>query len=438
MTILRIRAFKPLLSYYVNHKKIIDRTFLFLLLTGYTISVYQRGTDFPVVYEAGNRMLQLERITYFEAHAFSYPPFFAFISIPLALLPYQLAKMSYFFLSVGALLMSVIWLKKIIENSERFKIPEDSHMSKFFTGIYLLLTARFIINNFEHLQSDMFVLLSMTGGLYFFTKGKNVHSALMLALGASIKVTPFLILIYFLWKREWKLFALGLIFTITLNLLPDIFFGSNRDNSYLSEWTPLISGRLNPQETLSETDEVWGLTSRMNQSLSTTLQRYFTDAPVITYSDHEVHVNMLSLEPKNVKLIALFIILIMAAGFAWVTRKKYKSRSDDRYLVEYALALILILLASPVSSKPHFSILLLSHALIIASIYHGQLNKGYLNSLIFAFILSTLMVDGIVGIEIGRYFEALGNVTFHAVTAGSLVLIILLNLKPKITGQISR
>ena len=435
---LLIRIFKPILSYYVLHKRIIDRIFLFLLLTGYTISVYLRGTDFPVVYEAGNRMFHFERITYFEAHAFSYPPFFAFISIPLALLPYQLAKMIYFFLSIGALVVSVKWLKIILDKSSGFKIPDSSQMSKLFTGIYLLLTARFIINNFEHLQSDMFVLLSMTGGLYFFIKGKNVHSAFMLAFGAAIKVTPFLMLVYFLWKREWKIFIIGLIFTLSLNILPDIFFGSKRDNSYLSEWTPLISGRLNPQDSSIETDKVWGLTSRMNQSLSTTLQRYFTNSPVIIYSDHKVYVNMLSLDPKSVKLIALFIVLFMGAGFAWVTRKRIYSRSDDRYLLEYALALILILLASPVSSKPHFSTLLLSHALIIASLYHGLLNRTYLNSLLFAFALSTIMVDGIVGKEIGRYLEALGNVTFHAITAGSLVLIILLNLKPKIIGNNSR
>lgn len=435
---MQIRVLKQILSYYVHHKIIIDRTFLLLLLTGYTISVYQRGTDFPVVYEAGNRMLQFERITYFEAHAFSYPPFFAFISIPLALLPYQLAKMVYFFLSVGALVMSVRWLKIILENSSRFKIPDSSQLSKLFTGIYLLLTARFIINNFEHLQSDMFILLSMTGGLYLFTKGKNVQSAFILAFGASIKVTPFLMLIYFLWKREWKIFIIGLIFTLSLNFLPDIFFGSKRDNSYISEWTSLITGRLIPQGTLLETDKVWGLTSRMNQSLSTALQRYFTNSPVITYSDHKVYVNMLSLEPKSVKLIAFFIILFMGAGFAWVTRKRIDSRYDDRYLLEYALALILILLASPVSSKPHFSTMLLSHALIIASLYHGLLNKTYLNSLLFAFALSTIMVDGIVGKEIGRYLEALGNVTFHAITAGSLVLIILLNLKPKFTGNNNR
>jgi len=420
----------------VHNKKIIDRIFLFVLLTGYTISVYLRGTDFPVVYEAGNRMLQFERITYFEAHAFSYPPFFAFISIPLALLPYQLAKMVYFFLSVGALVMSVKWLIEILENSNRFKIPKSSQMSKFFTGIFLLLTARFIINNFEHLQSDMFILLSMIGGLYFFTKGKNVHSAFMLAFGASMKVTPFLILIYFLWKREWKIFILGLMFTLLLNFLPDIVLGGKRDKSYISEWVPLISGRLNPEKSSSETDKVWELNSRMNQSLSTTLQRYLTNSPVITYSDHKVHVNILSLKPKSVKLITLFVILMLAIGFAWVTRKKIDSHSDDRYLLEYALALILILLASPVSSKPHFSTLLLSHALIIASFYHGYLNKEYMIPLIIAFILSTLMVDGIACKEVGRYLEALGNVTFHAITAGSLALMILFKFKSNIINNI--
>jgi len=125
---------------------------------------------------------------------------------------------------------------------------------------------------------------------------------------------------------------------------------------------------------------------------------------------------------------------MMAIGFAWVTRKKIDSRSNDRYLIEYALALILILIASPVSSKPHFSTLLLSHALIIASFYHGYLKKEYLIPLTITFILSTLMVDGLVGKEIGRYLEALGNVTFHAITAGSLSLLILFKLKSNNSG----
>jgi len=419
--------------FYVRHKKIVDRVFLILLLTGYSISVYLRGTDFPVLYEAGNRMIQFEQITFFETHAFSYPPFYAFISIPLALLPFQVAKMIYFFLSISALVISVVWIKRIIADSGSFNIPESSTFSKIFTGLFILFSARFIINNFEHLQSDMFILLTMTGGLYYFRIGKKFNSAFMLALGAALKVTPFLMLLYFLWKREWKIFLIGVLFTILLNIMPDLFLSSNRETSYLSEWTPLITGRLNPQESSTETDKVWELTSRMNQSLSTTLQRYFTNAPVVIYADKTVYVNMLSLRPESVKMLSLFIVLLMGAGFAWVTREKIEKHTDDRYLLEYALALILILLASPVSSKPHFAILLLPHALIFSSLYHKRLNINYLNSLIFAFVLSSLMVDGFVGKEIGRYFEALGNVTFHAITAGSLVLIVLLKLKANST-----
>jgi len=97
--------------------------------------------------------------------------------------------------------------------------------------------------------------------------------------------------------------------------------------------------------------------------------------------------------------------------------------------LEYALALVLILLASPVSSKPHFATLIIAHSLIVAAVFNRFLDKKYLSLLIFAFILSSLMVDGIVGNMIGRNFEALGNVTFHALTAGSLVFIILLKLK---------
>ena len=122
----------------------------------------------------------------------------------------------------------------------------------------------------------------------------------------------------------------------------------------------------------------------------------------------------------------------MGLGFAWVSRKRIFSRNDDRYIVEYALALVLILLASPVSSKPHFATMIVGHGVIIAAVYRGFLDKNYLSSLIFAFLLSTLVVDGFVGKFIGRNFEALGNVTFHAVTVGMLVLTILSKMKNQI------
>ncbi len=115
-----------------------------------------------------------------------------------------------------------------------------------------------------------------------------------------------------------------------------------------------------------------------------------------------------------------------------MTRRRFFSRSDDIYKVEYALALVLILLASPVSSKPHFATMIVAHSLIVAAVYKGFLDKNYLWSLIFAFLLSTLVVDGFVGKFIGRNFEALGNVTFHAVTVGMLVLTILSKMKNKI------
>jgi len=292
---------------YISHKRIIDRVFLSLLLIGYSISVYLRGTDFPVVYQAAQKMLNLESITYFEPHAFSYPPFFAFLSIPLTFLPYQAAKMLYFYVSVAALVYSIIWLKQILTNSKLFNIPGNSNFQSFYAIIFIALTARFIINNFEHLQSDMFILLSMIGGLYFFLNGKDGLSAFFLALGASIKVTPIFILFYLLWKRQWKIFALGIFFVISLNLLPDLFFNKKGDSTYIAEWLPLVTGKLASSENKDETDLIWAPTSRMNQSITPTLYRYLVHEKISTYSDNYVYVNVLSLEPKTVKKTNFFL-----------------------------------------------------------------------------------------------------------------------------------
>jgi len=421
-----------ILERYISHKELIDKVFLSLLLIGYSVSVYLRSTDFPTVYHAAQRMWNLESITILEAHAYAYPPFYAFISIPWTFMPYQVAKMIYFYLSVTALVYSIIWLKRILSNSKTFNVPPESKFYKVFAISFIALTARFIINNFEHLQSDMFILLSMVGGLYFFLNGKDKLSALYLAIGAAIKVTPLFILFYFLWKRQWKIFSLGIFIFISLNLLPDLFFNKKGDSTYIGEWLPLVTEKLVPSGNDNKSELSWSPNSRMNQSISATLYRYLVHEKVSTYSDNYVYVNIFSLNPKSAKKIIITVVLVMGLGFAWVSRRRIFSRSDDRYIVEYALALVLILLASPVSSKPHFATMIVGHGVIIAAVYRGFLDKNYLSSLIFAFLLSTLVVDGFVGKFIGRNFEALGNVTFHAVTVGMLVLTILSKMKNQI------
>ena len=281
----------------------------------------------------------------------------------------------------------------------------------------------------------MFILLSMVGGLYFFLNGKDKLSALYLAVGAAIKITPLFILFYFLWKRQWKIFSLGIFIFISLNLLPDLFINKKGDSTYIGEWLPLVTDKLAPSGNDNKSELSWSPNSRMNQSASATLYRDLVHEKVSTFSDKYVYVNIFSLNPKSAKKIIIAFVLVMGLGFAWVTRRRIFSRSDDRYKVEYALALVLILLASPVSSKPHFATMIVAHSLIVAAVYRGFLDKNYLSSLIFAFLLSTLIVDGFVGKLIGRNFEALGNVTFHAVTVGMLVLTILSKMKNQIPDK---
>jgi len=275
----------------------------------------------------------------------------------------------------------------------------------------------------------------VVGGLYFFLNGKDNLSAVYLAIGAAIKVTPLFILFYFLWKRQWKIFSLGIFIFISLNLLPDLFINKKGDSNYIGEWLPLVTDKLAPSGNENKFELSWSPNSRMNQSASATLYRYLVHEKVSTFSDKYVYVNIFSLNPKSAKKIIIAFVLVMGLGFAWVTRRRIFSRNDDRYKVEYALALVLILLASPVSSKPHFATMIVAHSLIVAAVYRGFLDKNYLSSLIFAFLLSTLVVDGFVGKLIGRNFEALGNVTFHAVTAGMLVLTILSKMKNQIPDK---
>lgn len=91
-------------------------------------------------------------------------------------------------------------------------------------------------------QINNFILLPMVLAFFFYRSRKPVASGLSIGLAACLKIVPGALLLYFLTKREFKIFVSGLMTVITLFLLSGVAFGFNLVGEYFSKVVPATFG----------------------------------------------------------------------------------------------------------------------------------------------------------------------------------------------------
>lgn len=184
---------------------------LIIILMSVTYTYLQRGVwpglrespDFLVYYSASNAILQgdshrLYDIEWFYSRGiqpYQYLPFFAIIISPLTLLSFQKALIIWMVIN-HLLLIGSIWI--VIK---ALKIPD----LRIVIGIIILFLG------FGPMDSNMFwgqVNVVIMFCILFAWRSYKQHKAFwcgfFIALGTLVKITPAIIGIYFLYKREYK------------------------------------------------------------------------------------------------------------------------------------------------------------------------------------------------------------------------------------------
>jgi hypothetical protein len=118
-------------------------------------------------------------------------------------------------------------------------------------------------------QVNLVVLLLYTGMIVAHVSGRRFQAGLWLAVPISIKVIPAFLLVYPLWRRDWRMLggcAVGLL--VTLGLLPGLVLGPRRTGE---SYVKLVNAVLKPGLTHKSDDdtrakELTNITSTDNQS----------------------------------------------------------------------------------------------------------------------------------------------------------------------------
>jgi hypothetical protein len=188
-------------------------------LVGLGISATFRAQgDFNVYYRAGHRVL-LGHAIYppDDSDRFLYAPIFAIAFAPLALLPRHLAQFVFFALNAFSLIEFILGSGVILFGRER-------QLSAALIVVPVLLSFRFIDNNFDHGQINLPTLALIVWAIIYAEESHDALAGLMLT--AAILIKPFALLaaLHLAIRKHFAVLGWAVVAGVALLIVPIAVF----------------------------------------------------------------------------------------------------------------------------------------------------------------------------------------------------------------------
>jgi hypothetical protein len=289
----------------------------------------------------------------------TWPPFFLLVAAALALLAKISATLALLLWQVGDAL--AIWgccrlsVRLFWDDSDALTFwPRESGRLAFGSGAVLvpfLMTARLFQEHLQHTQINAQVLFLVLLAFHLFRARREAWGGLSLAIAASTKAVPILLLPYLAYKRAWKALGWTMAFLIVLNVaLPGAVFGPSRAVEQWRTWRA-VAGR----ETADPTPHF------MNQSFPAALKRLATDAGS---ARDPIHYAVVNWSEETVRATFFTLALLAALWLAWRFRRHPPDWGDRRTAAELAILLGAMVVVDPLAWKAHYVVLIVPYTFV--------------------------------------------------------------------------
>lgn len=325
-----------------------------------------------------------EGVDIWEKHLYPNPPIMALILKPLTAMPPRLGAQVWFLLKTAMLLVCAAWIFRMLDRPEH-------PFPGWAQTIVVYASLKPIEGDLVHGNVNLFILFLVTAGLVAFRQGRDVIAGLTLGLATACKVTPALFLPYFLWKREWKTAsAMAASTLLFLFPVPAMQLGWDRNLQGLDSWCRAM--------VLPYTIDGEITSEHQNQSLPGFLERMLTDAPSFTahvgggrYEPTEYH-NLASLPPKIVPWLTKLSMAVFGLLAAWRFAAPRGDRQDVRWILEFGIVLVGMLIFSERTWKHHCVTLILPIGAILHQALRSQPKGVSSRALIMSLVAATLLM----------------------------------------------
>lgn len=362
--------------------------------------------DWETVYvPAAARLIRGEDI--FQEQ-FVYPPVNAWLPIPFVGLPRMPSRALWYAVNMTALAVLLLGAWKL-SGGRRLEgmpgVPWREH-AIFWLGLGCGIASCFdVITN---QQTDLIVAALVILGCGAMMRGHDLRAALWFGAAAAMKCTPLLWAGYLAWRKRWIAALLVVVVAVGVNLAPDLTHPTGAGSTRFGEWTRLF---LLPMAERKHDFGAWHCGIGGNQSIAGLWHRWLLYDTVWEGNNLEGVPGLTRVAPETLKAVTWgSMLLLLGAGLAcsWRASRRpstsadapqhprWRSGSDPRTSLEFGMMLILMVLLSPHSSKPHFCTLLLPGFCVARAALHWP-NRRLLALLIAALMLSLISNQDLVG-----------------------------------------
>lgn len=288
---------------------------LWVLMTGIMFSVSQSHSvgagDYAYYHRGAERILNGVPLYEGINPSLDYvgPPLIVQMVLPLAAVTdFRGSAAMWFFINLAAFFGSLVMLGTALESARARWV--------------LWVAAAFFMPMFYSFwlgQVTPIMLLLTVGAWYSYRRGYPIVTGILLAVVVWTKFYPGLLILYFLWKREWRVVASAAIATVLVILFQMALVGFDGFISFFTEVLPPLLSEGQPA------------LNHSNSSLLGFVQRLFAPAPqVILVTESPL---LLSITRYGFTLLLLGSLLYLTAG-----------RSMVRFDLEFSLTLLVAML----------------------------------------------------------------------------------------------
>ena len=321
--------------------------------------------DFDVHREVGRRFLSGQYL-YADGLCYPYMPAAAMYFSPLALIDRNMGLALRYMVAVICLCVTLALLFRMAR--AQFDALHTGHLT--VSVLTVLLAFQFVLQDLDDGGPHLILLLMLTAGMYAAWRERDVAAGLWFGLTIALKITPALFVLFFLWKRRWRLAACTVLAACVWIVLPLTWMGPSNWWNHQAEWAANAGLSLADRHTgIAEENE-----QRVrNQSLRLSLMRYLVAYP----ENHPIRRDdpdftpILDLPPQLAQGVVVMATLGLMGVLAWATRKPWRGPNDPDWLRQCAAMCILLLLLSPITWQQHLVWLIPALYIVVADILVG-------------------------------------------------------------------
>jgi hypothetical protein len=293
-----------------------------------------RASDWDRVYLTASARLLNQQSPFDKA--FVYPPFAAILGVPFVGIGTWPARVAFWFANATAALGLIAGSWRLSGGQFQIRVPWREII------IVLLgcaVALGYTLDVFLNKQTDVLIAGGLVCGYILWQRGYPVLGTLMLGVASAVKFTPLLLVPVLFVAGRWRIAVSVALVAFAVQFIPDGIRSTPR--GHLMEWyeTSLSSVR-------ASDPGKWHAGMNFNHSWAGLIFRF-----THTADDKDPIATVPSLVQRGLTYLPLLVLFLLTL------RRAYRDRTLST--VGFSLVFCLILLASPMSSKPHFCALFL-------------------------------------------------------------------------------